>query len=302
VSEGFDCLVIGAGPAGLTAATYLARYRRRVVVIDAGESRARWIPSSHNYPGFPAGVPGNEILARFREQAQRHDVCFVAGRVGSVRRVDELFHATVGTDVWLAECVLLATGIVDQLPPGEGIEQAIAAGTLRLCAVCDAYEARDEAIGVYGSIEGALGHAMFLRTFSDDVHLLAPDATAPAAEQRQRADDAGIAVHTGIRGLRFSSAGCVAEHLDGSTVPLDTVYPVLGCQPGNQLARELAAATDGAGKLIVDDTMQTSVPGLFAAGDVVSGLNQISVAVGHAALAATAIHRRLPFNPWRGTS
>jgi thioredoxin reductase (NADPH) len=296
--DAYDCLIVGAGPAGLTAATYLARYQRRVLVVDAGQSRARWIPTSHNCPGFPFGVAGSEILSRFRAQAESHQVPFVGTRIDDLRLQDGRFFASDGERQWCARNVLLATGIVDRLPDADGLEEAIAAGSLRLCAVCDAYEARDEAVGVYASIDDGLAHATFLRTFSADVHVLAPEQAPPSAEQWARAEAAGVTLHVGIRGLKLSTGGCSALLADGESQHLDTVYPVLGCDPGTQLALQLDAATDQAGKLVVDSEMQTSVAGLFAAGDVVSGLNQISVAVGHAAIAATAIHRGLPFNPW----
>lgn len=168
---------------------------------------------------------------------------------------------------------------------------------LRLCAVCDGYEARDEAIGVYAPTGKGLNHAIFLRTFSANVHVLSPDDELPTAEESERAEQAGVTLHAKVEALRFSADGCEALLDGGGTQSLDTVYPMLGCDPRTALARAMDAATDDVGKLVVDDAMQTSVPGLFAAGDVVSGLNQISVAVGHAAIAATAIHRRLPFNP-----
>ena len=80
-----DCLVIGAGPAGLTAATYLARFHRRIALVDAGASRARWIPTSHNCPGFPSGVGGNELLARLRAQTETYGVQAVPARIDSLR-------------------------------------------------------------------------------------------------------------------------------------------------------------------------------------------------------------------------
>jgi thioredoxin reductase (NADPH) len=297
MSDLHDCLIVGAGPAGLTAATYLARYRRDVVVLDAGRSRARWIPASHNCPGFPFGVAGNELLARFRAQAESHRVPFEHVCVDAVDRAGEAFRVSGGAKSWRARSVLLATGVVDRLPRVEGVEEAIAAASLRLCAVCDAYEARDEAIGVYAPLEEGLGHAAFLRTFSAEVHLLVPDDVEPSAEQRARAREAGLAVHTGVRGLRFPTGGCAAVLRDGTSLRLDTVYPVLGSDASAGMVASLAPTLDADGKLVVDGAMQTSVPGLFAAGDIVSGLNQISVAVGHAAVAATAIHRRLPPNP-----
>lgn len=294
--ERYDCVVIGAGPAGLTAATYLARYRRRVLVIDAGESRARWIPVSHNCPGFPFGVGGRELLGHFRAQAEQHDVPFMAGSVTAVRRSEDGFEIHAAASPVNARMVVLATGIKDRLPEATGIEQAIASGSLRLCAVCDGYEARDESIGVYAPVSEGLSHAGFLRTFSRQVAILSPDDAPPSSEEQMRAGSMGVAIHAGIRSLSFSARGCDAETADRSVERFDTIYPVLGCTPGTRPLAGLEVATDAAGKLVVDGAMETSIPGLFAAGDVVSGLNQISVAVGHAAIAATAIHHRLPQN------
>ncbi|MDP1643091.1 MAG: NAD(P)-binding protein, partial [Phenylobacterium sp.] len=84
----FEAVIVGAGPAGMTAATYLARFRRRVLVVDGGPSRATWIPESHNTPGFPHGVGGDELLRRLREQAEAFGVVFEAGRVGDIRGTD----------------------------------------------------------------------------------------------------------------------------------------------------------------------------------------------------------------------
>ncbi len=293
-----DCLVIGAGPAGLTAATYLARYRRKVTVIDGGRSRARWIPASHNCPGFPFGVAGNELLQRFRTHAEKFGVVIVPARVETLLRTDEGFEASDGQRQWRARQVILATGVVDRLPDIDDVEQAIACGALRLCAVCDGYEARDDAIGVLGPADTALGHAHFLRTFSGRVTVLQSDAGTPVEEaMRERASTEGIALRGAPTRLQLRDGGCQATFADGSVERYDTLYPVLGADAQSGLARALGAVLDDAGELQVDAHMQTSVDGLYAVGDVVSGLNQISVAVGHAALAATAVHRNLPANP-----
>ncbi|RAN80099.1 hypothetical protein B5P43_12680 [Bacillus sp. SRB_336] len=292
-----DCLVIGAGPAGLTAATYLARYRRKVTVIDGGRSRAHWIPASHNCPGFPFGVAGNDLLQRFRAQAEEFAVPIVQARIDVLARDGDHFVAGDGEQSWRARQVILATGVVDRLPEIDDVEQAIASGVLRLCAVCDGYEARDDSIGVLGAGEVALGHAEFLRTFSGRVTALDCRHAEPDAALQQRADAGGIALRgTPVR-LALRDGGCHATFADGSGERFDTLYPVLGADAQSALAQSLHAGMDEGGELRVDRSMQTTVPGLYAVGDVVSGLNQISVAVGHAALAATAVHRRLPPNP-----
>lgn len=292
-----DCLVVGGGPAGLTAATYLARFRRNVVLVDAGESRARWIPASHNCPGFPFGVAGDELLTRFRKHAEQYDVPVVASRIDSVEHRDDLFIASAGPREWRARRIILATGTVDLLPDIEGVEAAIATGAIRLCAVCDGYEAKDDAIAVLGNGDEAVCHAEFLRTFSRRVTALATDGLVnhPGLDQRAAASD--LMLRPAPDRWQLSDGGCEALFADGSRERFDTLYPVLGADVQSSLLVRLGAAIDDEGGLIVDDHMETSVRGAFAIGDVVSALNQISVAVGHAAIAATAVHGSLPPNP-----
>ena len=293
-TQPIDCLVVGGGPAGLTAATYLARYRRKPVLVDAGRSRARLIPASHNAPGFPFGVAGNELLARFRTHAVEHGVAMVEAEVDGLAREGELLVVTAGAQSWRARCVILATGIVDRLPDVEDAEAAIACGALRLCAICDAYEARDESIAVLADPSTALAHARFLRTFSRHVHALVAGEDDWSPELVREAAQCDITLHPRPHRIACGPDGCRAWFSDGGEQRFDTLYPVLGAQPQSGLATALGAQVDDNGELVVDRQMRTSVPGLYAAGDVVSAINQISVAVGHAAIAATSAHRALP--------
>jgi thioredoxin reductase (NADPH) len=297
-----DCLIVGAGPAGLVAATYLTRFHRRIEVVDAGRSRARWIPTSHNVPGFPFGVAGRDLLGMMRTQAEGFGVRITSGRIETLGREAGCFVAADDRGRrYRARNVLLATGIVDRMPtlegPPETLERAIAAGAIRLCPVCDAYEASDEEIAVYGPADEAIHHAVFLRTFSRRVSAVLSEERAPSSECSALARSARVEVLPPPRALRHEpDGGCTVEPAAGEPRRFDTVYPVLGCDPQSQLAIELGARVDEEGNLIVDAKQQTTVGGVYAIGDVVSALNQISVAVGHAAIAATAIHRSLPPN------
>ena len=292
-----DALVIGAGPAGLTAATYLARFRRRLAVIDAGASRARWIPTSHNCPGFPFGVEGPRLLDRLRTQAQNYGVRVREGRVTGLRRDDRgVFTAQTrdGPDL-RARCVLLATGIVDRMPHLFELRQAIERGAVRLCAVCDGYEAGDGTLAVYGPLPVALAHAEFLRTFSRDVSAVASEPAEPDPAMRERARRAGVRLLPVPEALRLEDDRLVMRFADGES-RFDSVYAALGGDAQSALATALGARCDDNGERVVDAHQQTSIDGLYAIGDVVSALNQISVAVGHAAIAATAVRNRLPRN------
>lgn len=295
--ELLDCLIIGAGPAGLTAATYLARYHRRIAVIDAGASRARWIPTSHNCPGFPVGIGGPALLAKLRQQAETFGVEIENARIDRLVRDDGQFAAHAGERRWDARTVVLATGIVDKLPPMAGIEQAIAKGLVRLCAVCDGFEARDERIGVLGPVDSAIHHAAFLRTFSRSVTAIPYEPAEASQDCSGLAEKAGIDVLPPFASVESKGDECIVHTRDGGVHTFDTLYPVLGCEPRAGLAAALGAHLDDNGEIIVDARQMTSVEGLYATGDIVSALNQISVAVGHAAIAATAVHNRLPRNP-----
>ena len=120
-----EVLIIGAGPAGLTAATYLGRFLRRVLVADAGEPRACWIPVSHNMPGFPAGITGPAILSRLRDQAEEYGAVIEAGRVESLRVSVDGFTARLNDRDIRVRAVLLATGVVDHHPDLPGVEDAV---------------------------------------------------------------------------------------------------------------------------------------------------------------------------------
>jgi len=293
-----DVLVVGAGPAGLTAATYLARFHRRFAVVDAGQSRARWIPASHNCPGFPGGIGGGELLARLREQAEGFDVRIESGRIVRLRRDGDAFVAASDDGrEWRARFVLLATGVVDVMPEMEGLEAGIEGHAVRLCAVCDGYEASDDAIAVYAPVDDAIRHAAFLRTFSRRVSVVPSAHASPSDECARIAAEAGIEILPPARALRCLEDACMVE-TDAGAHRFDTIYPVLGSNAQSQLATALGARVDDNGELLVDAHMQTSVEGLYAIGDVVSALNQLSVGMGHAAIAATAVHNRLPAN-WR---
>ena len=164
--ETLDCIVIGAGPAGLTAATYLARFRRRIALVSSGRSRAHYIPVSHNCPGFPFGIAGTELLGKLAEQAAHYGAETIDARIDRLERApDGGFVAHARGWRWRARFVLLATGVVDELPAIDGIEDGIADAVVRICAVCDGYEASDHRIAVYGPPTRVVGHACFLRTY-----------------------------------------------------------------------------------------------------------------------------------------
>jgi thioredoxin reductase (NADPH) len=293
-----DCLIIGGGPAGLTAAIYLARYRRQVLVVDDGRSRAELIPESHNYPGFTGGISGPNLLRALRDQAERYGAVLRHGRINDLRTAADGFIAACDGEQLSARKVLLATGIVDESPDLPGLRDAIYDGALRFCPICDAYEVMDQRIGVLGRIETTCKKALFLRTYSRQVMLLPTDDPKGMPDDiREELQQAGITVaDQPVIDVERKGERIEALLRSGARCEFDVIYPVMGCEVRSGLVKALGARTNETGCVHVDDSQCTSLPGIYAAGDVVSDLHQISVGIGHAAIAATKIHNSLPYN------
>lgn len=291
--EQIDCLIIGGGPAGLTAALYLARYRRRVVVADAGASRAGLIPCSHNLAGFPEGISGQEMLLRMRDHALRYGADIRDETISGLGMNGGAFYAEGNRRSYRASKVILATGVTDVLPDAKGLDAAIGAGLIRLCPVCDAFEASGKRLAVLGNSPTSTSKASFLRRYSDDVSFVAHSPLALGSEERDNLEMQGIAICDGdYRSMRFSGDRVTLD-LGGSNRDFDIVYPALGSTVHSELASGLGAETSEEGCIVVGRHQETSVPGLYAAGDVVIALDQIAVAAGQAAIAATTLHNRL---------
>ena len=297
-----DCLIIGGGPAGLVAAVYLARFRRRIMIIDAGHSRASLIPTSHNLPGFPEGIGGNAFLARMREQAARYGATVTPGLVEKLeRREDGIFIARYAQEkeskTAQAPFVMLATGVIDIEPELPGLTDAIRQGYIRHCPICDGYEVIDQKVAVIGHGEKLLREALFIRHYTADLTVLSlgRDIGLGDADHRTLQEQGIRVIDEPIAEVCIENGKIAAlRGHSGKMHEFDTLYSALGTLVRSRLALDLGAECDQLGDLQVDGRrQQTTIPGLYAAGDVVNGLNQISVAAGQSAIAATSIHHGL---------
>lgn len=290
-----DCLIIGAGPAGLTAATYLARFRRSVQVIDSGTSRARLVPASHNYPGFPQGISGKDLLSQLRTQTERYGVNIVPGVVEQLEiQSDGSFLVKARNIERRAKKVLLATGVVDIEPALPDLENAICRGFIRHCPVCDGYEVIDQKIAVIGHGRSVCNESLFLRTYTSDITVLTLGQILASAEQKKLKEAGTRIIEEPISAIYVEGEKIAALRIGSNKeYQFDSIYSALGCRVRSELAKTLAAQYDEIEALIVDCHQRTSVAGLYAAGDVVQGLNQICVATGQAAVAAMDIHNCL---------
>ena len=291
-----DCIIVGAGPAGLTAAIYLARFHLRIRLFDNGSSRAALIPRTNNHAGYPDGIPGVDLLHLMRRQAERFGAVREDAHVDAIELAEGGFIVRIGDRTIRARTVLLATGVINNRPdmPLDEHNAALARGLIRYCPICDGYEVTDQNVGVIGTGDHGMREALFLRGYTKHVTLIAPGAAHDLDDScRAKLDAAGI------------------SHLDGPCTPItarhdaisittasgerefDSVYPALGSVIRSELAVAAGARASDDGCLEVDTHQRTSVPGLFAAGDVVKGLDQISHAMGEAGVAATTIRNLL---------
>jgi thioredoxin reductase (NADPH) len=290
-----DCLIVGGGPAGLTAAVYLARFRRKVMIVDAGYSRALLIPRTNNFPGFPDGISGAELLERLRHQLARYEIEVLKDSVEAIKvSCGNIIASTTSRQI-PARKVLLATGVIDLLPPSSACQRAIAEGAVRFCPICDAYEVQGRRVAVLGPARKALREALFLRTYTQDLTILATDGgSGMPPDERAALKQIGIGFWEFPKiDLAIVEGGVRAFLSDQEHLRFDIVYSALGTEVRSGLALPLGAQCSISGCIKVDAHQRTSIPGIYAAGDVVHQLNQISVAIGHAAIAATDIHNTL---------
>src|SRR5688500_13233572 len=293
----FDCLIVGGGPAGLTAAIYLTRFHLTAKLVDAGNSRASWIPCTHNHAGYPEGISGKALIERMKEQAQKYGASIVTGRVTRLDGIEEGFKAEWGEGSVVARKVLLATGVTNRRPPmdEELHDEALARGLIRYCPICDGYEVTDKTIGVIGSGRHGVAEALFLRSYTPHITLITPDkALEVAAGDQEKLRAAGIETVDGPCAAVAVHGDCIVVDTAEGHYTFDSVYPALGSDVHTELACQVGAdLSDDTGCILVDSHQRASVEGLYAAGDVVLGLDQIGHAMGEGGVAATTIRNDL---------
>ncbi|QJQ95832.1 MULTISPECIES: NAD(P)/FAD-dependent oxidoreductase [Halomonadaceae] len=294
-----DCLVIGAGPAGLTAGLNLNRFLRRVLIIDAGHSRASLIPCTYNYPGYPDGISGNELLDQLRRQLEFNGGSVSQGKVLRLLRDNDqgVFLAETEKETLRAKTVVLATGVIDIEPKLDGFDEIKHKGLVRYCPICDGKEFINLRIGVItNGDDHGVNECLFIKHFSAELTMIGVTGDCqPDQRMTDRLDRERISLVQG-QAKRIRADEHDVLHLEmegGQSHEFDALYCSLGTSVRSELGRELGARRTEDGNLIVDAHMQTGVEGLYAVGDMTNHLSQITVATGQAAIAATAVHNRL---------
>lgn len=291
-----DAVVVGGGAAGLAAATWIARYRRSVSVLDGGEPRNRWVDLAHGYLGEDPVHPA-DLMARARQQLLRYQEAELRPvQATSARRDGRGFSVETDDGQCLrARRLVLATGVRDRFPEVEGFFEHYGASVFH-CPTCDGYEARDARVVVLGWNDDVTGFALTLLGWARSVTIVTDGRPfeGDASCRRQLADaeipvledDAAalLGVRGHLEGIRLQGAG---------VVPCELAFFSIAHEPRTALAQQLGCRLTGDGCIVVDEEAATSVPGVYAAGDITPGLQLVQVAAAKGATAGVACARSL---------
>jgi len=307
----YETIILGSGPAGLTAAIYAARSRCCPILIHGHQPGGQLTTTTavDNYPGFPEGIDGPELMEKMRQQAKRFGTQFVEGDVTRVDFQERPFRVWVGEDVYRCLALIISTGALPKLP-GLGNEEALYGRGVSVCATCDGFFYRDREVVVIGGGDTAMEEAVFLTRFAKQVtviHRRNSLRATPVLADRALTNKAIrfkwdsvlteiIADQSGVTGVRIRNLKTNEE----SELSCDGVFIAIGHQPNTGLfAGQLDM--DDEGYILTQNGTETNIPGVFAAGDVQDHqFRQAVTAAGTGCMAAIQAERfldDLPYDP-----
>lgn len=294
----YDVIIIGGGPAGASAAIYTARSELRTLVIDKGLTAGALGVTSKisNYPGVPGPISGAKLVEIMREQAESFGATFITDKVVGMMIDGEQKEIIAGTGNYRARVIILATGAMGRTSTVKGEEELLGRG-VSYCATCDGAFFRDQDVAVVGNNDEALEEALFLTKYAKTVHLIVPTPELKARDilAHEVAENPKVNVRLATRLKEIVGNGRV-EHIlihprkgEPEALPVTGAFVYLqGSQPiTDYLMGQLATTAEGC--LVVDNDMQTSMPGVFAVGDLLcTHIKQAVVAASDGVLAAVA--------------
>jgi thioredoxin reductase len=294
-SPTWDCIIVGAGPAGLNAALVLGRARRRVLVLDNGAPRNYAAHEMHGVLGHD-GLDPAELRARGRAELARHDVEVVTLEVQDAEVLDGTVRVTCGGRAELTRTVLLATGMLDEVPDIPGFAD-VWGTSAHTCPYCDGFEHRDERLAVLAGGDRGEHLAVVLRQWSGDVVLLSNGPHNLAADQLGRVQAVGVPViETPVVGLDSDNGRLRRVRLgDGQTLDRDALFFYVGWRLRNDVARTLGCELRDDGSIAVDSNQATTIDRVYAAGNCSEPRALVPTAAGSGVTAAVAINARLCF-------
>lgn len=299
----FDVIIIGGGPAGLTAGTYCGRAGMKTLIVERALLGGQVSLCSHieNYPGFPSGISGVELAARFEDQAKRFGAEIIWGDVSSISLEGKLKSITVDDKTYAGRTMILSTGTE---PKKLGIpgEKELRGRGVSYCATCDGAFYKDKDIVVIGGGNSAITEALFLTKFGKKVTIIhrrdkfrAEKIVGDRAVEDPKVEVLWDSVATAITGDAKVDSVEVKNVKTGitSSVKADGVFIYIGENPNVGLVKDSLKTSDD-GFIIADNSMKTSVEGVFAAGDICKkDLRQIATAISDGAIAADSARKYL---------
>ena len=296
----FDAIVVGGSFAGLAAAMQLARARRRVALVDAACPRNRFSRASHGFLGQDGRAPRQIVATGRAELARYPTVTFVDGTVVEVERTAGGFHARLATDGRLDGArLVLAMGVRDELPSVPGVNERWGVSVVH-CPYCDGYEHGGEPLGVLGSGPGSVHQALLISDWGPTT-LFTQGLFEPDAEQLAKLTARSITIERGrVLALAGTAPALEAVRMeDGRALPLRALFVAPKTHMVSELPARLGCAFDEGPMgpfLRVDATKLTTVPGVYAAGDIASPMPNATVAAASGVLAGASAHQSLIFS------
>ena len=294
----FDSIIVGGGPAGLSAAVYLGRALRQTVVIDGGQGRAYGPQLNENYLGFPRGIKAQRLRELGQQQAKRFGVEFVQGTINTATCVDDQTFTMAGDcGEWQARTVIVATGVTDIWPSFLEVDRYVGR-SLFWCITCDGFRARDKRTVLIGANDEATTTALQFLTFTRKLVFIATGTGGEiqiSAEKVALMESSGIEVVEGALERVDGSRGMVRRVVaGGKTYEADLLFSLLGQVPNSRLAATLGVLLDEKGYVRIDQEQRTNVPRIYAASDVTGPYaHQVTSAVHEGAMAAQTANYEL---------
>ena len=280
----YDVIVIGSGPAGITAAIYAKRRKLSILVISKGNGALQKTEKIDNYYGFENGISGEELYENGIKQAKNLGIDFIEDEVINIKYINQFTVETVNSK-YEAKTVILATGVSRNVPNIKGIKEFEGKG-VSYCAVCDSFFYKDKDVAVLGDGNYAIHEFETLKPVASSVTILTNGNTM--VENRE----SSIEVNSKkIREFRGDTKLEEVEFEDNTIQSLNGVFIAMGTASSSDLARKIGARIEN-NNIIVNESMETTVPGLFACGDCTGGLLQISKAVYEGAKAGLAVLKK----------
>jgi thioredoxin reductase (NADPH) len=301
----YDCAVIGGGPAGLSAALYMGRMRRSVIVIDDVEGRSTWHQVNRNYLGFVDGIHVRQLREIGERQIEKYGTELLYARANNVEQRGEgkemRFYIGTSAGTVVSRTLILAMGVKDQFPEFEGSQECLGR-SMFWCIICDGYEAIGKRIIVLGHSDRAAALALQLLVFTDKVTLVSWDKRFHLTEERLATlKEHGVPCYDSSCQVYKCSGGQLESIMleDGTELPLDMLFVAQWIEPNTQLAKQLNVKLDEHGYIMTDAEQLTNVEAVYAAGDITRLYNhQVTSAVHEGGMAAAAANYYL-YEDWQ---